>query len=92
MNEKAETIKIRYQYRRLILTGKLKISRKTAIKLIGPDTAYHLYSQAPTPLQVQSAEREAQSVKGKRRSNQHALRPALRATRLTHTSTPSLDP
>jgi hypothetical protein len=45
MNEKAETIKKTYQYRRLILTGKVSLSRKTATKLIGPDTAYHLYSK-----------------------------------------------
>jgi len=45
MNEKAETIKKRYQYRRLILTGKVSLSRKAATKLIGPDTAYHLYSK-----------------------------------------------
>jgi len=44
MNQKAEDIKKRYQYRRLILTRKVTLSRQTATKLIGPDTAYHLYS------------------------------------------------
>lgn len=45
MNENAENIKKKYAYRQMILKGKLKLSRQTAVKLIGPDTAYHLYSQ-----------------------------------------------
>ena len=47
MNEKANDIKKRYQYRSLILKRKVSLNRKTATKLIGPDTAYHLYSQSP---------------------------------------------
>ena len=46
MNEKAETIKKRYRYRRLILTGKIGLSRHAAVKLVGADTAYHLYARA----------------------------------------------
>ena len=42
MNEKADDIKKRYQYRSLILKRKLALSRKTATKLIGPDTAYQI--------------------------------------------------
>ena len=49
MNEKADDIKKRYQYRSLILKRKLALSRKTATKLIGPDTAYHLYSHDTHP-------------------------------------------
>jgi ABC-type lipopolysaccharide export system ATPase subunit len=45
MNEKAEEIKKKYAYRQMILKGQIKLTRKTAVKLIGPDTAYHLYSQ-----------------------------------------------
>ncbi|MDA0708851.1 MAG: hypothetical protein O3B73_01415 [bacterium] len=44
MNEKADDIRKKYAYRQLILKGKIKVSRQTAVKLIGPDTAYHLYS------------------------------------------------
>ena len=46
MNEKAEAIKKRYRYRRLILTGKIDLSRHAAVKFIGADTAYHLYARA----------------------------------------------
>ena len=46
MNEKAEAIKKRYRYRRLILTGKIGLSRHAAVKFIGADTAYHLYARA----------------------------------------------
>lgn len=45
MNEKADNIKKKYAYRQMILKGKVKVARNTAVKLIGPDTAYHLYSQ-----------------------------------------------
>jgi hypothetical protein len=48
MNEKAETIRKKYRYRRLILTGKLSIARQAAVRMIGPDTAYHLYSSKPS--------------------------------------------
>lgn len=45
MNEKADDIKKKYAYRQMILKGQIKLNRKSAVKLIGPDTAYHLYSQ-----------------------------------------------
>ena len=48
---KAEEMRMRYQYRRLILSGKSKLPYKTAVRLIGPDCAYHLYArgvQAPS--------------------------------------------
>jgi len=43
---RAEEIRKRYHYRRLVLTGKAKLPGKTAAKLIGPDCAYHLYSRS----------------------------------------------
>ena len=43
---RAEEIRRRYHYRRLVLTGKAKLPVKTAAKLIGPDCAYHLYSRS----------------------------------------------
>jgi hypothetical protein len=48
MNEKADAINKKYLYRRLILTKKIKLAHHAAVKLIGPDTAYHLYSQKET--------------------------------------------
>jgi len=43
MNENAEILEKLYKYRRLILSGKIKINLDTAKKFIGPDVAYHLY-------------------------------------------------
>jgi len=43
-SEKAELIRLKYKYRRLIMTGKIKLPPKKAARLIGPDCAYHLYS------------------------------------------------
>lgn len=39
-----DIMRIKYKYRSLIMKGKLNLSLKNAIKLIGPDCAYHLYS------------------------------------------------
>jgi len=43
-SEKAEITRLRYKYRRLILTGKIKLPPQAAARLFGPDCAYHLYS------------------------------------------------
>ena len=44
ISNEAESIRLRYKYRKLILNGKLKLPHKEAAKLLGPDCAYHLYS------------------------------------------------
>jgi len=41
----AEQMRIRYLYRRKILTGEIRVNRHTAKRLIGPDCAYHLYGK-----------------------------------------------
>jgi hypothetical protein len=43
-SEKADLIRLKYKYRRLIMTGKMKLPPGKAARLIGPDCAYHLYS------------------------------------------------
>jgi hypothetical protein len=40
----SEEIRLRYLYRRLILQGKIKISLRSALRLVGPDCGFHLYS------------------------------------------------
>ncbi len=49
MDQQSENIRKKYLYRRLIMTKKVKLKRKAATGLVGPDCAYHLYSQVPTP-------------------------------------------
>jgi hypothetical protein len=46
MTRKSDEIRLRYLYRRLILTGKVRLSFESARGLIGPDCAYHLYGAA----------------------------------------------
>jgi|GEM_PF-2313795 len=41
--EKADMIRKKYQYRRLIMKRKTSLSHASAVRLIGPDSAYHLY-------------------------------------------------
>ncbi len=41
---KAREMRIRYKIRKLILTGKIDIPVEDAKNLVGPDTAYRLYS------------------------------------------------
>jgi len=45
MKPSAESIRIRYLYRKKILTGEIGLSHNTAKRLIGPDCAYHLYGR-----------------------------------------------
>lgn len=43
MTRKSDEIRLRYLYRNLILSGKVKLSLESARRLVGPDCAYHLY-------------------------------------------------
>ncbi|MBN2159647.1 MAG: hypothetical protein JW807_09640 [Spirochaetes bacterium] len=43
LNNEAEITRLIYKYRKLIREGKAKLPQEEAMKLIGPDTAYHLY-------------------------------------------------
>jgi hypothetical protein len=45
MNIKAESIRIRYKYRRMVIRGEIKVPHEVAVKLVGPDCAYHLYRE-----------------------------------------------
>ncbi|MBF0319775.1 MAG: hypothetical protein HQL01_08235 [Nitrospirae bacterium] len=42
--EKAEQMRIKYKYRTMIIKGKVWIHYKGALRLVGPDCAFHLYS------------------------------------------------
>jgi len=44
-DKKADEIRRRYKYRRMIQKGDIKLPMSSAKKLIGPDCAYHLYSR-----------------------------------------------
>ncbi|UCH82394.1 MAG: hypothetical protein JSW20_07090 [Nitrospiraceae bacterium] len=46
MSRKSEEIRIRYLYRKMLLRGQLSLPLKFAVKMVGPDCAYHLYSHA----------------------------------------------
>jgi hypothetical protein len=41
---KADIIRKQYAYRRAVMKGKIKLPVPAAVRLIGPDCAYHLYS------------------------------------------------
>jgi hypothetical protein len=42
---RAEEVRRRSTYRQLVLRGKLRVPLAAARKLLGPDTAYHLYQR-----------------------------------------------
>jgi hypothetical protein len=44
MKEEAEIIRIGYKYRKMLQSGKIRIPYHDAVKMIGPDCAYHLYN------------------------------------------------
>ena len=39
----AQILRKKYQYRQLVLTGRTHLPRESAVRLVGPDCAYHLY-------------------------------------------------
>lgn len=46
MSREAEEIRIRYLYRDMIIRRRIRVPFRGAVKIIGPDCAYHLYSVA----------------------------------------------
>ncbi len=45
MKPLADSIRLRYLYRRKILSGEINVSHSAARRLVGPDCAYHLYGR-----------------------------------------------
>ena len=45
MDAKAELIRKKYLYRRLVMSKKVNLPLDSARGMVGPDCAYHLYSQ-----------------------------------------------
>lgn len=39
----AQILRKKYQYRSLVLQGRAALPREGAVRLVGPDCAYHLY-------------------------------------------------
>jgi|GEM_PF-1444270 hypothetical protein len=44
MGNSPEEIRLRYLYRRIVLSGKVRLPLEAARRLVGPDCAYHLYA------------------------------------------------
>ncbi|MBF0539738.1 MAG: hypothetical protein HQL03_15965 [Nitrospirae bacterium] len=42
--DKGRQIRLKYLYRKMIISGKSRLPYAAAVKLVGPDCAYHLYS------------------------------------------------
>ncbi len=45
---RAEEVRLRYLYRRLVVTGALRLPPEAAVALVGPDCAYQLYRRWPS--------------------------------------------
>jgi hypothetical protein len=67
----SEEIRLKYFYRRLIQSGAAAISLKSAIGLIGPDCAYHLYGA----LRGEKRKRMYGSAQQKKRRGRHGSMP-----------------
>ncbi len=59
VNPKAEETRLRYLYRRLLLQRRITLPYEAAVRLIGPDCAYHLYSVAGSSPSVEGEPDEA---------------------------------
>lgn len=54
-----EEIRLRYLYRRLVLTRQARIPLEAAKQLMGPDCAFHLYASTPPTAPEASQRTEA---------------------------------
>ncbi|HEX9189226.1 MAG TPA: hypothetical protein VGB87_19260 [Vicinamibacteria bacterium] len=65
----AEVQRILGRYKRLVLLGKAKLPLAEARRLVGPDTAFHLYFRhaEPEPRPGDAARRQARRATGRRR-------------------------
>jgi hypothetical protein len=59
-----DELRRKFQYRALILRGKIRLRPEVAARLIGPDCAYHLYRTVGSSEhdERQTAERDARTV------------------------------
>ncbi len=73
--DKAEILRKTSRYRELILSGRLRLSHRSAAQLLGPDCMYHLYSLGACPsirrgrahgACTASARREEEAMRGHR--------------------------
>jgi len=44
-DSQADEVRRKYKYRKLVINGSVKIPARLAMKMVGPDCAYHLYRQ-----------------------------------------------
>jgi hypothetical protein len=49
MSDRLEALRILSRYRRMVLLGRAKLPLDAARRLVGPDTAYHLYFRHAAP-------------------------------------------
>lgn len=68
-NEDAEELRIKYKYRRLIVQGSISLPYRDALRLVGPDSAYHLYGSK----KIQGAKTEEVSHKKRKVNNSAGL-------------------
>jgi hypothetical protein len=59
VSERLEALRILGRYRRMVLLGRAKLPLEAARRLIGPDTAYHLYFRHAAPRAAPKTRRRA---------------------------------
>ncbi|MEM9943809.1 MAG: hypothetical protein AAF939_19765 [Planctomycetota bacterium] len=45
VNRDPDAVRRRYHYRKLVMNQGIKVPARLAMKMVGPDCAFHLYSQ-----------------------------------------------
>jgi hypothetical protein len=65
--ESAEATRIRLEYKRLILLGKVRLPLAAAQAFVGPDCAYHLYSAHQPPASRTAGKASRRRVSSRRR-------------------------
>ena len=61
--DKAELIRLKHLYKKLVMEGKIKLPFEQAVKFIGPDTAYHLYENRKGNRSTKNASKKKRRTK-----------------------------
>ncbi len=69
LSGQADLIRRKHKYRKLIMSGKLVLPVEDAAPFLGPDCAYHLYSQISVSGKVEKKKTGKRTVRKVRRSS-----------------------
>ena len=73
MDSKAEEIRIRYLYGNLVLRKEIRLPFEGAVRIVGPDCAYHLYPVSDPNCSAPEGERSPRRPPRRKKEKSHRI-------------------